>query len=119
MAAWGFALGNPFFFERKCFPDRLGLGLVLPLYLDNDSFGVGMHAVSYYLTGYWMAAGKVHLLLVSDVDLIFQDFRLFVGVARQDVQPWSGWYLAPPKQPVCGQPWSGRYASPPKRPFCG
>ena len=26
-------------FERKCFPDRLGLGLVLPLYLDNDSFG--------------------------------------------------------------------------------
>ncbi len=33
------------------FPDRLGLGLVLPLYLDNDSFGVGMHAVSYFLTG--------------------------------------------------------------------
>ena len=26
-------------FERKCFPDRLGLGLVLPLYLNNDSFG--------------------------------------------------------------------------------
>ena len=31
-----------------------------------------------------MAADEVHLLLVSDVDLILQDFRLFVGVARQD-----------------------------------
>ena len=31
-----------------------------------------------------MAADKVHLLLVSDVDLILQDFRLFVGIARQD-----------------------------------
>ena len=31
-----------------------------------------------------MAADKVYLLLVSDVDLILQDFRLFVGVARQD-----------------------------------
>ena len=31
-----------------------------------------------------MAADKVHLLLVPDVDLILQDFRLFVGVARQD-----------------------------------
>ena len=31
-----------------------------------------------------MAADKVHLLLVSDADLILQDFRLFVGVARQD-----------------------------------
>ena len=31
-----------------------------------------------------MAADKVHLLLVSDVDLILQDFRLFVCVARQD-----------------------------------
>ena len=51
MAAWGFALGNPLFFERKCFPDRLGLGLVVVLYLDNDSFGVSMHAVSYFLTG--------------------------------------------------------------------
>ena len=29
MAAWGFALGDPLFFERKCFPDRLGLGLIL------------------------------------------------------------------------------------------
>ena len=51
MAAWGFALGNPLFFARKCFPDRLGLGLVLLLYLDNDSFRVSMHAVSYFLTG--------------------------------------------------------------------
>ena len=50
MAAWGFALGDPLFFERKFFPDRLGLGPVLPLYLDNDSFGVGMHAV-YHNTG--------------------------------------------------------------------
>ncbi len=31
-----------------------------------------------------MAADKVHLLLVPDVDLILQDFRLFVGIARQD-----------------------------------
>ena len=31
-----------------------------------------------------MAADEVHLLLVPDVDLILQDFRLFVGVARQD-----------------------------------
>ena len=50
VAAWGFALGDPLFFERKFFPDRLGLGPVLPLYLDNDSFGVGMHAV-YHNTG--------------------------------------------------------------------
>ena len=51
MAAWGFALGDPLFFERKCFPDRLGLGLVLPLYLGDDAFRSGMHAVSYFLTG--------------------------------------------------------------------
>ena len=31
-----------------------------------------------------MAADKVHLLLVPDVDLILQDFRLFLCVARQD-----------------------------------
>jgi hypothetical protein len=31
-----------------------------------------------------MAADKVHLLLVSDVDLILQDFRLFLCIARQD-----------------------------------
>ena len=31
-----------------------------------------------------MAADKVHLLLVPDVDLILQDFRIFVCVARQD-----------------------------------
>lgn len=31
-----------------------------------------------------MAADKVHLLLVPDVDLILQDFRLFVGIALQD-----------------------------------
>ena len=31
-----------------------------------------------------MAADKLHLLLVSDVDLILQDFRLFLGVARKD-----------------------------------
>ena len=31
-----------------------------------------------------MAADEVHLLLVSDVDLILQDFRLFLGIARQD-----------------------------------
>ena len=31
-----------------------------------------------------MAADEVHLLLVPDVDLILQDFRLFLCVARQD-----------------------------------
>lgn len=31
-----------------------------------------------------MAADKVHLLLISDVDLIFQDFRLFVGIISKE-----------------------------------
>ena len=36
---WRYSRSCGLFFERKCFPDRLGLGLVLPLYLNNDSFG--------------------------------------------------------------------------------
>ena len=31
-----------------------------------------------------MAADKVHLLLISDVDLILQDFRLFVGIISKE-----------------------------------
>ena len=60
----------------QLFPCLPGLGLVLPLYLDNDPFGVGMHAVSYFLIRRRMATDKVHLLLVPDVDLILQDSSL-------------------------------------------
>ena len=73
---WRYSRSCGLFFERKCFLDRLGLGPVLPLYLDNDPFGVGMHAVSYFLIRRRMATDKVHLLLVPDVDLILQDSSL-------------------------------------------
>ena len=71
---WRYSRSCGLFFERKCFPDRLGLGLVLPLYLDNDSFGVGMHTV------------KVCLDLVKKVGFLFLHIQHCVWVV-DDIIP--------------------------------